>query len=57
MPNRSANKDIGCKVHSCAFHCGSEENCSLRSIMVEPRVGCGSGEKKDESMCASYVSK
>ncbi len=51
------NRDIGCTVRSCAYHCGSEDNCSLPGIHVEACPNCGSGTARDESMCGSYRAK
>lgn len=28
------NKSIGCTVHQCQYHCGSENYCSLEKINV-----------------------
>jgi hypothetical protein len=50
------SQHIGCRVGSCKFHENNNE-CSLRSIMVEPRTGGNTGQAKDESLCGSYEVK
>lgn len=32
--NCNANKSIGCTVHQCQYHCGSENYCTLEKINV-----------------------
>jgi hypothetical protein len=32
--NNSPNKSIGCTVAQCAYHCGSQDYCSLDTILV-----------------------
>lgn len=54
MSRKEANTDIRCSVESCAFHCGEQNYCSLRSIHVEACPNCASGHAQDESMCGSY---
>lgn len=54
MSRKDANTDIRCTVESCAFHCGEQNYCSLRSIRVEACPNCTSGSPEDESMCGSY---
>jgi len=57
MSGKTPNRDIGCTVKSCAFHCEKEDHCSLPGIRVEACPNCGSGVARDESMCASYRAK
>lgn len=57
MRHKEANTDIRCTVESCAFHCGEQNYCSLRSIHVEACPDCHSGNAADESMCGSYERK
>ncbi len=54
MSQKCANRSIRCRVSSCAYHCDSDDYCSLQAIQVEPCEGCKSGSKADESMCGSY---
>ena len=57
MSQKKPNTDIRCRVHSCAYHCGEQEYCSLNAIQVEPCRDCCSGKAADESMCGSYRCK
>ena len=57
MSQKKPNTDIRCRVHSCAYHCGEQEYCSLNAIQVEPCRDCCSGKAADESMCGSYRAK
>lgn len=34
MDCNKVNKAIGCTVHQCVHHCGSENYCSLDKIVV-----------------------
>lgn len=54
MSRKEANTDIRCSVESCAFHCGEQNYCSLRSIHVDACQNCGDGKPQDESCCGSY---
>jgi len=54
MSRKEANTDIRCNVESCAFHCGEQNYCSLRSINVVAPAGGNTGMPQDESMCGSY---
>lgn len=56
MSQKNPNPCIRCRVSSCAYHCGSDDYCSLQAIQVEPCEGsqCNTGCKADESMCGSY---
>lgn len=54
MSRKEANTDIRCNVESCAFHCGEQNYCSLRSIHVDACQDCGDGKPQDESCCGSY---
>lgn len=53
MARKEANTDIRCNVESCAFHCGEQNFCSLRSIHVDACQGC-EGQGQRESCCGSY---
>lgn len=57
MNAKKPNYEIGCTVKSCAWHCESDDHCSLPGITVECCPDCGSGCAKDESMCGSYRAK
>ena len=54
---KTPNYEIGCKVRSCAFHCGCEDNCSLPGITVEACEHCDSGKASGESKCGNYCHK
>ena len=47
---------INCTVGSCEFNDEQDKTCELSEIMIEPKIGCGTG-KEDESMCGSYTKK
>ncbi|CAB1248564.1 conserved protein of unknown function [Ruminococcaceae bacterium BL-6] len=34
MQDQRANRSIGCTVHQCQYHCGSESYCTLDKINV-----------------------
>ena len=57
MSQKKPNDSIHCSVSSCAYNCGDEKYCSLRSIRVEPCGNGGNGKPSDESMCGSYNRK
>lgn len=44
---------IHCDVGSCE-HNDQSGKCALNAIKVSPCPNCNSGDKQDESMCASY---
>ena len=46
---------IHCNVESCNYN-DKQNLCSLESIQVSAKPGCGSG-KPDESLCSSYKSR
>ena len=56
MSKKEANTDIRCSVESCAYHCGEQDYCSLRSIHVDACPNGSTGKPEDESMCGSYKS-
>lgn len=53
--NCHANKSIECTVHQCAYHCDSENYCSLDRILV----GTHEADPKEERCtdCKSFHKK
>ena len=47
--NCHANKCIECTVKSCAYHCDTENYCSLDRILV--------GTHESDTLCCSYRDK
>jgi hypothetical protein len=54
--SHNSNQCIHCDVTSCQYN-AQNGICGLEAITVAPCPGCGSGNKSEESMCASYEAK
>ena len=46
--NHNANKCIECTVQSCAYHCDSENYCSLDRILVGTSAPTASPSARDK---------
>ena len=47
------NQKINCTVNSCAYQDNKNNRCTLQTIDIMPKAGCGT-KRADESMCGSY---
>ena len=45
---------INCTVRSCKYNNTNEQECSLNSIIVTPKIN-NNTKTPDESKCSSYV--
>jgi len=50
------NQTINCTVNSCKYQDENNEKCTLKTIVVEPKMETAT-MKPDESMCGNYKSE
>jgi hypothetical protein len=49
------NKSIGCNVHECKYHAGTQHYCTLNDIMVTHHVE--PAKTKENTDCESFEAK